>query len=317
MNKRAWSYLQNQFESCTDGNYKKGMLINTYLDASLNAAKADAAILVLYNYYHPIYAAYQSAYDAWVAQGGTQKGSTATLTQLLEQSTEKVNAWEYAILGVFAKGSPQYITLFPKGKSPYNKGSQESRMAAFNALNINLTGIAALASTKTAVDAYYNSLIAANTEQKGSKSTTDMVSNTVETERLNMCKGQYYVLGGLMQKYIDDTTTIGNYFDLETIRRSAQTEFTGHLAPLELKVLAKRTFAPTDELRIANKGESILKFYLQLTDGSAEPTLFVQLDPISEQTFSANQLGDVESMHYLTVLNTDPAVEGQYIVDLL
>lgn len=317
MNKRPWNYLQNQFETCTDGNYKKGMLINTYLDASLNAAKADAKILVLYNYYHPIYVAYQTAYDAWVAQGATQKGSTASLTQLLEQSTEKVNAWEYAILGKFAKGTPTFITLFPKGKTPFNQGSQESRMAAFNALNINLTGIASLATTKTAVNAYYNSLITANTEQKGSKATTDIVSNTVETERLNMCKGQYYVLGGLMQKYIDDTSTIGNYFDLETIRRSAQTEFTGHLAPLELKVLAKRTFAPTDEIRLVNKSDAILKFFVQLTDGDADPTLFVQVDPQSEQTVNAIRLGDVETMHYLTVVNKDPGMEGQYIVDLL
>ncbi|MFM7016070.1 MAG: hypothetical protein ACKOX3_07065, partial [Bacteroidota bacterium] len=150
-----------------------------------------------------------------------------------------------------------------------------------------------------------------------SKINTDISSGNVETQRINICLGQYYTLGGLMQKYVNNTDSIGNFFDLEAIRKSPQTLFTGHLAPMEIKTIAKRTFEPDTQIRLKNIGETILQFYLIPSEGHTHTELFIQVEPNSEMIVNANQLGDVLTMPYFTVNNLNDLAQGAYEAEIL
>jgi hypothetical protein len=314
MYKRAWIYIQNPFATATQANYRLAVTVSTYTDAALNAARADAAILALYTPYHTLHQALVSAYDTWLAQANSQQGNTLNLTQLLDQSTAKINDWDLAIQNVYRRGTPQYKAILPNGHAPFQQGSQTSRMAAFKALGINLAGIAALATTKTAVDAYYTLLDTANTTQKGSKTTTNSYSTAVEAARLAACDGLYVVLGGLMQKFYADTSRIGDFMDLENIRSGEQTDFTGHTLGSQTSKIAKRTLADNQAIRLINLGNVKVQFYLATNPKDAIGSQFVMVNPYEDVSIIASELGDVIGQHYLMIRNMEANVTAQWEV---
>jgi hypothetical protein len=305
MYKRPWMYIQNPFLTATNYNYRLAVTISTYTDAALNAAKADAAILALYTPYHALHQSLVVAYDTWLAQAGSQQGSTLNLTQLLDQATAKINDWDLAIQNVYRRGTPQYKALLPSGHTPFQRGSQTSRMATFKALSINLTGIAALATTKTAVDAYYTLLDTANTTQKGSKTTTNSYSANVEAARLAACDGLYSVLGGLMQRYNTHLPKIGDFIDLENIRTGEQTDFTGHTMGGQTTKIAKRTLEDVQSIRLINLGNVKIQFYLATNPTDTVDSKFIIVNPYEDITVIASDLGDVVSQHYLMIYNME------------
>ena len=316
MYKRPWIFIQNPFMTVTSGNYSLSVIISTYTDSALNAAKADATILSLYNAYHPLHLALTSAYNDWLTQEGIQKGSTLNLTQLLAQSTDKINDWDLAVQIQFRKDTPQYKTIFPNGHAPFNTGAQTNRIAAVKALSNHLIGIAALATTKIAVDAYYTALDTANTAQKGNKTTTNTASTAVEAARIAACIGLYAVLGGLMQKYSATPEKVGDFMDLENIRSGQQSEFIGRVSGGGSHLICKRTLPDTTSILLKNTGDTPLRFYLSTQKNEAISTPFVEVPPLSDKEVQINQLGDPTTQHYLQVFNADTLTEGRWEVFL-
>lgn len=305
MYKRPWIFIQNPFYNVTRDNYRLAVTISTYTDAALNAAKADATILSLYTPYHALHLAYVAAYESWIAQANSQQGNTLSLTQLLDQSTAKINDWDLAIQNVYRRGTPQYKAILPNGHNPFQRGTQTSRIAAFKALSINLSGIAALTTTKTAVDAFYTLLDTANTTQKGSKTTTNSFSSNVEAARIAACDGLYSVLGGLMQKYNTNTAKIADFMDLENIRSGEQTDFTGHTLPDQTNKIAKRTLADNQSIRLINQGNLKIQFYLATNPTDIIGTKSVIVNPFEDKTVLASDMGDVYTQHFLMVNNME------------
>ena len=312
MNTKIWHFIINTFEVATRGNYKAAVTLSTHLDAALFAAKADAQILVLYNYYHPIHLAYVAAYNAWLAQGGTQKGSTQSLTALLAGLTAKVNAWDFQIQGTYTKGTPSYTALLPQGHTPFFQGGQSQRIAAVHALDTALTGIVALAATKTDVDNYATSLDTANTTQKGSKTSTIGDSTAVETQRINMTNGQMYCYGGLVQKYTTQLNKIEQFYDMEIVRNGSQTDFTGHVAAGEHKNIAKRTLVATQAIKLKNLDSTVLRFYLATQKNDAVGVIYIEVPPMTELSTTAKLMGDVTTQHFINVFNVDITQQGAW-----
>jgi hypothetical protein len=305
MYKRAWMYIQNPFLTATNHNYRLAVTISTYTDAALNATKADVAILALYTPYHALHLALVSAYDIWLAQGNSQQGTTLNLTQLLDQSTAKINDWDLAIQNVYRRGTPQYKMLLPHGHNPFTHGSQTSRIAAVKALSLNIAGIAPLTTTKTAIDAYFTLLDTANTIQKGSKMTTNNFSTNVEEARLAACTGLYTVLGGLMMKYSANTDKIGDYIDLENIRSGEQTDFTGHTMPSQITKIVKRTLPADQSIRLINLSNIKIQFYLATNAKDTLGSKYIIVHPFEDITIVISELGDVATQHYLMVQNME------------
>jgi hypothetical protein len=317
MFKRPWIYLSNPFESACFGSYISGLQMSTYLDAALNAAKADAAILVLYNYYHPIHLAYVNSYTVWNVQRGTQIGHTMTLKQLLDGLTPKVNAWDYTISGLFAKTTPTYKSIFPNGYAAFTTGSQSNRIAAVTSLDTALTAYPALATTKTDVHNYAVLLETANTTQKGAKTIKNTDSDLVEAQRKTMALGQMYVYGGLVQKFTTDLNRVGDFFDLQLIRDGKQTQFAGHTNSLSVVNIFKRTLSDTTQLSIKNTGNTKLHFYLSDTKTGAMGTVFLVVMPQTTEVVDITTLGDVTTQHFLNSYNEDTLNACTWEVEIL
>ena len=317
MQTRPWSFLSNPFQTATNGSFIKAMLISTTLDAALNAAKADAQILVLYNVYHPIHLAYKAAYDAWYLQNSTQISGTATMQALIDGLTNNVNQWDAKVQVLFPKNTPAYKGFFPNGHTPFLQGSQIERIAAVGALDAALALVVPVPAVHADVDSYYNQLEAALLAHDGQMSTTATKSVTLEAQRLLMCTGQYVALGGLMQKYSTTPATIGKFFNLTIIMSRAQKTFVGSgLAPQKDVVICQRTLAPDDIILLINSGHVPIRFFAALQKTDAIGTNFIEIPAMSSQSHPASDLSTIATNHFLKVYNPDAVQEASWEVDL-
>jgi hypothetical protein len=303
---RPWIFTSNPFQSVTNGSYVLAFTLSTYLDASLFAAKSDAAILVLYNYYHPIHVAFVNAYNLWAAQQGTQKGSTQSLKNTLDALTAKVNLWDAQVQIVYAKNSPQYIAIFPNGHTPFIQGKQTQRISAVETLDNALTGIVPLAATKTDVHNYAILIDTTNTTQKGNKTITNTNSDMLEAQRLIMCNAQMYVYGGLVQKFSSQLDRAGDFFDLEIMRQAKQTFFTNTVGGEHTINVFQRTLKNNSIIEIANKGSDELSFFLSDKKAGVIGNTFVNVAPNSNLDVELSTMGDATTLHFLNVHNASP-----------
>lgn len=308
----TWSPTLNTFLINTENNYHRALQISQYLNDKLDATKADADILVLYNHFHPLHLAYTDAYNQWESQIGAQISSTNTLSGLLRGITTQVNTWKYAFYAAgFLPSTPTYIACFPNGVSPFQRGTQLERIQAVKQLSLAMTGITALAATKTSVDNYFTSLNTALTSQQGKIGTTKNLSDAVELARQTMCVGQYWCLGGLMQKYAAFPDTIANFYAITLIQNNAQTDFTGHILGGKMSKIAKRTLVAEQSIHLYNLGSVPIRFYLATNPTDAQTTV-IDVPPMSDKTVTADQLGDVTTQHYLMVYNIDANATAQW-----
>lgn len=319
MSKRTFRMLINSFLSVTVNNYKLANTLATFTDNALNNAKADAAILALYNYFHPLFITFQTNYNNWKTAANTAIGSTANVDQLLAQLTDKVNLWDAQCLVVYkVKSDAGYKALFPHAHKPFNSGVTKDEIDAVKMLSQGLTGITALAATKTDVDAFYALLIAAFNNKQGQKSTVGNDSNAVENQRIIICNALFYVYGGLVQKFAADPKQIANFMDVENMQRHLQTQFVNNkLKPLAIYTVFERTLQPTDNIMVINTGTTGLNFYWAAHSGDTPTGTFVTMAAGEEKTITAGAFGDVANNHFFTAQNTSSNLMGSFEVNLV
>jgi hypothetical protein len=313
---KTWSYLINPFLVTVIKSYKKAVLISSYTNSQLLARKADPFYGPLYLMYNPLHVALLNAYNNWKSEGGTQKGSTLTLTQLLGLITGKLANWEYAIIGQFAKGSPEYVAIFPQGHKPFHKGGEDMRIQTVGQLAGALEGIAPLAATLADVNNFYKQLTDARDAQEGNigdtKSNSEDVNAAVKAAMISL----YSILGSCIGQFADTPLVIEAIFYMELVRNHEQAIFTGTLKALRNKTVFKHTFALTDEFTLGNTGLTILQFYLAAGNHDAPGTYtIITLNPGETKTVKASDFG-VATNPYLHVINTDNAAEGHFKVEL-
>ena len=317
---KDWGFFSNPFLHSTEGSYISAMKISTHHDSALANVKTDTFFGPIYNNYHPLHLSYKGAYDAWVSQGDIQISETLNLNQLLSLlSGSKINQWDIAIQNVFTKTTPQYVALMAHHRVPFQSGKQEERIEAVQSLSTNLKGITALASVKTDVDNFLGQLNTANSTQKSGKTAKTTNSNTLENQRIAICNSQYATLGLLINHFSTTPNMAAPYFDLDTIRKSGQVDFTGHLKPLHSHNVCKHTFSPEDVITVKNTSTVALQLFLGLNKSteakSILPTGIVTIGANSEQSIPASSLGDLTHTN-LIIYNPDANITAEWEVIL-
>lgn len=327
--KQLWHYLVNQFLNSTKDNFKKALKLSNYHDAYLNAKRAedptDPDWDTLYNRYHPHHLALVAAYTAWKNAGGQQEGQTLNVDQFLELLVTRAAKWDALVQATdgFEKGTPAYKSIFPNGRAPFYSGSKIGRIEAVNTLSQSLTGIVDLDPVKTLVDAFYGQLDTANDTQEGAKGTTKFKSQSLEQQRVETMIEQYRNLGFLIDKGANNPEFISVFFDLNVLRESRQSVFTGTLDPEETEAVLIHTFSFDDELRLHITGEdtipagTMVNFYLATTPGGTDSTAVAVEVNAAATTIEASAFGITEygTHRYLTAVNPN-LVETHYEVEL-
>lgn len=313
---KPWSYFINPFLVAVFKSYKKALLISTYTNSFLLANQTDPFYGPLYTMYNPLHNALVKAYNNWKSEGGTQKGSTLTLGQLLGLLTGKLVNWERDITGPYPKGTPDYVAIFPQGHKPFHNGSEDLRIQAVGQLAQALSGIVALAATYNDVNTFYGQLTDARDVQEGNIGGTKTNSSDVGDAVLAAMTALYSILGSCIAQFAATPTVIEAVFYMELVRNHEQSIFTGTLTALRNKTIFKHTFAPTDTLILTNTGLTILNFFTSAGNHDAPGTYtIISLAPGEKKTVAASAFGPAANA-YLHVVNMDNAGEGSFKVEL-
>jgi hypothetical protein len=313
---KPWTYLINPFTDAVANSYKKAVLISTYTNAFLLANQTDPFYGPLFTLYNPLHLALVKAYNGWKNQGGSQKGSTLTVGQLLGLLTGKLVNWERDITGPYPKGTPDYLAIFPRGHKPFHNGSEDLRIQAVGQLASSLSGILALASTYTDVSTFYTQLTDARDAQEGNISGTKTNSGDVKTAVDAAMTLLYSILGSCIAQFAATPLVIEAVFNLQLVREHEQSIFTGTLAPLRNKTIFKHTFAPTDTLTLMNTGITSLNFFTSAGKDDAPGTYTIITVAAGQTvTVAASAFGPAANA-YLHVINTDTVSEGHFQVEL-
>lgn len=317
-----WKYLNNQFLTVGERNFKKAIILNNYHLSALQKAKTanpnDAEVDKMLTRYTPLANQLVTEYGEWKNLGGIKQASTLNVEQLLATLPTKLNLWDPAIQSKFVKTSPQFKAIFPNGKSGLSKGSKEDRVIAIKNLGIALTGIAELATIKTQVDDFYTQLEVARAAQLGNKSAASKGSEAVARAVAAAMTMQYRNLGLLIDKYYDNPQIIETYFDLATLQESTQTSFTGTLDPSENEAVLVHSFMAGDELRLKIIGNAPARFYLSNTpNGINSETVQVAGNTQLVTDVAEFAVPNYTTYRYLTVVNQSNSVTTKYEVEVL
>jgi hypothetical protein len=327
-----WHYLVNQFVSVTRKNFTKAFKLSNYHDAYLNRMKnedpADPDWALLYNRYHPVHLDFVTIDTAWKNAGGQQQGQTLNVDQLLELLNAKVNKWDALIQSEtgFEKGTANYVSIFPQGRYPFNNGGKTERVEAVNVLAMNIAAYPPLNAVKLLVADYFQLLEAAHDGQEGAKGSTKSKGQEVDIQRMETMAQQYRNLGFLMDKYFRTPQFVQPFFDLNVLRESRQTEFTGTLHPKENEAILIHTFVADDELQLqitaeassSNSPHLPVEFYLATMANGTDSVAAIVIPNAAAITISAADFGIVNygTHRYLTVVNPNSEVM-RYVVQLL
>lgn len=315
----TWKYLTNQFLSSTENSYNKAVKLSMYHDAALNIAKVTHPELVaIYNRYHTLHLALIAAFNSWKALGGSQEGQTLNVTQQLILAYAKLNGWDATVQGTYAKGTPEYMAIFPDGRYPFNSGSIDDRILAYKVLAESLNNYAALAAVETLVNTTYTTLDNARNAQSGSISTVGAESGTVEAARIAAMTMQYRNVGFCMDTFYNLPDLIASLFDLQLLREHDQTEFTGTLDPMENEAVLVHTFLSFDQMRVKSNGNAAYNLYLASFPGGTNSTPIAVLAHDDKTiTVSDFNAADLATHRYLTAVSQTAGEVTQYIIDLI
>src|ERR1035437_9743357 len=147
-----WHYLENQFEVCSRGNYKKAKVMESYQTAALIQQVIIYPVLApLITRRDPLALAFRNDSTSWIGSGGTHDGQTLSMGQRMTLGTKQLNTMDFGIQLTpgWEKGTPAYKALFVDGHYPFTTGPLDTRIAAWDALQSNMGTIGALSTFKT------------------------------------------------------------------------------------------------------------------------------------------------------------------------
>jgi len=324
MNKGLWHFLVNQMDNCTRKNFKKALKLSRYHDAALlkamNDNPLDSDYATAYNRYHILHEELEVAYSAWKSQGGTQKGATLNVKQLLKLMPAKVNKWWGSIINVYDETTPRFTAIFPEKRKPFASNVSKSlRIAAVNTLSLNIGSDVLLTAQRAETGLFYSQLKAADTAQTGDKTALSNTSIALEKARYNAMTGQYRNLGFFIDKMPETPLLIKPLFDVATITNPDQVIWKGHLDFKEIFDIMEHTFMAGDEMRLKCTGITLtdsITFYLASTPGgidSSPVTVLLNHEQKIDVTLFA--VADYNANRFLTVVNNSTG-ETRFMVQL-
>jgi hypothetical protein len=324
MNKKI-KYSENQFNTVTEGSFKLANIISADVASALIAeGLLLPAVVILATYFSPLRTAYATAFSQWVSAVAFRIGQTNRVKDLLASlAGEKIEDWDVAIRAVYRKGSSEYMTIFPFGRKPFQRGGIDERITKLEALMERLTN-PALAAVLADVTTFLQLLSAARDTQQQLEETVQIRSSLLEKARVDVCNGLFYVAGGLMQVFHTDPDQINRFFPLEKLVRRTTggneeptpgQSVTGIVRLNSVNNLFSDGFSGSSIVQIKNIGDVPLKFYTANSPTGLPATGSVSVEPGQTLEVGVDQINQPVGT-YFNVINTNET-DGKYEVNIL
>lgn len=221
-----WKYAENTFEVVTRGSFKLMSILITDHKARCtllsNADPMNQTLIDALTDATATHAAWTAAYTAWDSCRGEYKGTTQAFYQKLEElSSLKIRQWDAGIQTMFLEGTPEYTTLLPQGREPFQKGALDMRVAAVRTLADRLVSYPVLTILMGQVNAFLTELDTLRASQQLKETEVDTCSAALEVQRVATASQMYRNLGRFMVLYWQNPVQIEDCFDMNYIRDGA------------------------------------------------------------------------------------------------
>ena len=292
-----WEQTINYFISQTDGSFLMARTVFMFHDDRMNnSVSIDVRIADAYKLTHPFFIKYDQAYSFWDSLRGSNPSNTQSIVDLIDElSSTLIRNWDIRIQSIYDIKTSMYKKLMPNRRIPFQTGTFAVREDAVKYLIAAIGNDAKLASVKTEVQSFLDSLIAAKTAQSNQLADIDKAVNDLEAARKLCADYLYYNKGVLMQVYFQNTSMIDNFYPVDLLISKVQTYFTVTLNDQKPKRVVKRKFdVQKQKLKVTNKGDfPILLFFTNgLTDVPAPGT------PVLTVPAKTTDIYDFQSMNY-------------------
>jgi hypothetical protein len=274
----------------------------------------DLFIKELFLKTEPIYTIYHNLFGSLVATKANKKGTVLSFYNFLKALRIKLKEWDVAIQGIFLEGSPEYVKLFPNGKSFILEGSQEQIVAKFFAFNLNVQSNTSLDSIKDAVGNYNHSLQTIYSSKNEKITATDSSTTELDHAYDQMGKALYYNMLMLTAHFIDDPLEVEDFFDMSLIRTHEKeiTEEESLLVSIPPATSKDSGFsiAETGRYLIMSRCSFSMQFYGAATASELPKTAPRELVPGEEVEVSGADLG-APTNRFLIFINPSTSASGE------
>lgn len=306
----TWPRSVNFFFTPIQQSYVGANIIINFTDNRLFLGKADAAILILYNEYHPLVVTFNAKYSIWSSLRSSNPSNTLGVVQELDLlSSSYIKDWDILIQGFYRNNTVKYKALLPHKRSPFQSGTVENRVLALTNLVIAIGTDVNLAALKITVSAFIATLELAISKQSGQVGDIDTAIVDLDAAAFAAAEGLFLVYGGLITKYYKTPTTIDTFYKVDMLHRVAQTLYTAILKTVKPKKLSSRKLnALLQLLKCINLGTSIVRIYF--TNGLIKVPLagmlYVDLLPnvVTDVPLAAAGYTDINHSLYIANMGT-------------
>ena len=328
MQKSKWSRLDNTFDNATSGSFKKTDILATDHNDKLLNNISDPDIADAYtNVFKPAYDAFKLAFTTVLTAEARYGGRTRNTEDLWKTLTANADDWSFAVEatpgGLFRKNTLNYSTIFPNGYAPFQKGAYEQRVRAVASLIDILGDYTALANVKNQVTIFYNTLLAARTEQQGFENELAKTRTDVANARQELVDAMHRIMGLLLYKYAPNTAAIDDYYDLtllRTINRSGSNDNDTlpnaiDILPAMQRTIANGVYDNTNFVKLINTGAVDLQVWSSNNETSTIPSNALTIAPEETITISVATIADGSTnLTYIIAANADTLDKGKVIV---
>ena len=318
----TWSFLQNRFDNVTKRNFRRMYLMSTDHFDKLAARSTDPDIAALYILGKP-------AFDAFTAQyvkNGTDASNYQMHTLRVENQLNALRStlirkWDVRIQNIFDANSPEYLSLLPNGRGPFQSGAYDLRISAVRSLAHQLAQYPALSSLQVDVDTFHAQFLTARSTQQGVENLDQDNSDELEDARFALAQVMFAIFAGLISLYYTNLSKVETFYELKYFRRISDNSADEEPELSEEVTIAKGASATAlvgqltigRTVRVTNIGAAVLTVY-GAPDGNTGTR------PNQVYTVSAGQDISFEataSDSLVLLLNEVDPFDGKALVELL
>jgi hypothetical protein len=288
----------------------------------LFARKSDAIINELYEFGKPSFDAYITQYRKNVSDDANYQMYTLRFQNLLSDlSSTLARRWDIQILGVFDVITPEYKSLMPNNRIPFQSGPYEIRINSVKSLSDQLLQYPSLSALQKEVNDFHALLLLTRTQQQGFENTSQVNSAALENARVALAQAMHSIFGKLMGYYYLDLAMVESYYELRYLRRTPGSGDENKPLISEQIVIPQGSAATAlvgkvsagSSVRVTNIGAAILTVFPALNGNTPIPANGGYSVSPEQSVIFQTLLGDT----LIRLLNDTDPFDGKALVELL
>ncbi len=312
---RSWVYSINPFIAATNYSYRKAKQIADHTLTALancNSLKKICSELIIE--ITPQINNYTAAYVKWLKQQEFQQVKKQTVSYLLAQlNNAKIKEWDLNIQNVYNSKTPEYAILSSAKNQLFQQQKTQQIIVAIGELSLAIGNDAALQKVKADIDDFYDALVVAYANEKAADANND---EDIELSRLSLAEGLYGVLGMLMYQFKSTPEAINDFFLLQELKNRQQQSLQLDVKGGETLLAIVKTFDDGDQLKLVNRGNTVLQTALVPGKNDVMPATAFTLRANEEETVAPQTLG-AKGNRFLIVKNLSETEKGSYAIELV